>query len=170
VDLEALISVDEPDELSSCSMPELRAVRDAYQQVENGLSYARRMIQGRLDIVSIELERRDGSSGGDLVGQLSSALANNTRGPGMPRPPQDLEPPAWANTIVEELDTVVGPADLARLDSMDEASLASVAERIGALEQQVSSARRDVHGRIDRIQDELIGRYRDGASVDDLLP
>jgi len=170
VDLQALISVDEPDDLSSCSMPELRAVRDAYQQVENGLSYARRMIQGRLDIVSIELERRSGATGGDLVGQLSSALANNTRGPGMPRPPQDLEPPAWANSIVEELDTVVGPADLARLDSMDEASLASVAERIGALEQRVSGARRDVHGRIDRIQDELISRYRDGASVDDLLP
>lgn len=40
---------------------------------------------------------------------------------------------------------------------------------MGALERRLSDSRRDLHRRIDRIQDELVGRYRSGASVDDLL-
>jgi len=33
----------------------------------------------------------------------------------------------------------------------------------------VSKLRHEMHDRIDRVQDELIGRYQSGASVDDLL-
>ncbi len=170
MDVEALVEVDEPADLTTCSMQELRSVRDAYQEVENGLSYARRMVQGRLDTVSSELERRRGSDEAGLVDRLPSALAGGTRGPGLPRPPQDLEPPEWAAAVVAELDSVVSPAELGRLADLDDARLASAAERIATYERRVSTARREVHARMDRIQEELITRYRDGASVDDLLP
>jgi hypothetical protein len=87
----------------------------------------------------------------------------------MPRPPQELEPPEWADEIVSELDELLTPTELARLGDLDDVRLLGAAERIAELEHELSDARRDLHGRIDRIQEELIGRYRGGASVDDLL-
>lgn len=170
--VEELITVTEPDDLAGASLPELRALRDAYQQVENGVSYARRMVQGRLDTVSVELERRAGAGTGDdadLLSRLPSALAAHSRGPGMPRPPQELEPPEWAHDLLAELEEVLTPSELARLPELPADRLADAAQRIAGLEQELSEARRDLHGRIDRIQEELVGRYRSGAPVDDLL-
>jgi hypothetical protein len=168
--VEDLISFTEPDDLTSSTLPELRAMREGYQAVENGISYARRMVQGRLDTVTVELDRRasdDPSS--DLLSRLPAALAAHTRGPGLPRPPQELEPPEWADDLVIELDTLLTPAQLERLGELDDAELVSSAASIGDLERELSEARRDLHVRIDRIQEELIGRYRSGAPVDDLL-
>lgn len=167
--VEDLITFSEPEDLSAASLPELRELRDGYQQVENGISYARRIVQGRLDTVSVELERRAEAAGEDLLSRLPAALAAHTRGPGMPRPPQDLEPPDWADDIVAELDELLTPLQLARLAELDDDTLMTGAQRIGALEQELSDARRFLHGRIDRIQEELVGRYRSGAPVDDLL-
>lgn len=168
--VEDLITFTEPEDLTGASLPELRSLRDGYQQVENGISYARRIVQGRLDTVSVELERRAHQGGdADLLARLPQALAAHTRGPGMPRPPQDLEPPEWADDVVAELDELLTPTQLANLGDLDDASLLAAADRIGGLEQELSEARRFLHGRIDRIQEELVGRYRSGASVDDLL-
>lgn len=167
--VEDLITFSEPEDLSTASLPELRELRDGYQQVENGISYARRIVQGRLDTVSVELERRAEAAGEDLLSRLPKALAAHTRGPGMPRPPQDLEPPDWADEIVAELDELLTPLQIARLTELDDDTLMTGAERIGQLEQELSDARRFLHSRIDRIQEELVGRYRRGAPVDDLL-
>lgn len=168
--LDQLITIDEPSDLGACSLAELRAVRDHYQDVENGLSYARRMVQGRLDTVGVELERRgDNGSEEDLIGRLPEALAAHTRGPGLPRPVRDLEPPAWADDLLVELDEILPAARLAAIADMDAAALGDAAGRIATLEREISSLRQELHRRIDRIQDELVGRYRDGAAVDDLL-
>jgi hypothetical protein len=168
--VEDLISFTEPDDLASCTLPELRGMRDGYQAVENGISYARRMVQGRLDTLSVELERRASDEApADLLSRLPAALAAHTRGPGLPRPPQDLEPPEWADDLIAELDALLTPAQLERLGALDDAELVRSAESIGGLERELSEARRDLHVRIDRIQEELIGRYRSGAPVDDLL-
>lgn len=170
INVEELINVGEPDDLATCSLPELRGVRDRYQDVENGLSYARRIVQGRLDVVSVELERRaEKDPDTDLMTRLPDALAAHLRGPGLPRPTRELEPPAWADDILAELDDLLPPADLGELDAVPDDQLMAAAEHIGALEREVSEARHRLHERIDRVQDELVGRYRAGASVDDLL-
>lgn len=170
ISVEELVTIDEPTDLSVCSLPELRSVRDDYQQVENGLSYARRIVQGRLDTVSVEMERRsERDPDTDLVHRLPSALASHTRGPGLPRPGQDLDPPGWADGIVAELDSVLGPAALGQLSAVPAEELVGAVAAIADLERRLSEARQDVHRRIDRIQDEIVSRYRAGASVDDLL-
>jgi hypothetical protein len=43
------------------------------------------------------------------------------------------------------------------------------AERISAIEKDLSRTRSQLHTRIERIQGELIARYRGGAGVEDLL-
>lgn len=168
--LDELITITEPVDLGSCSLADLRAIRDHYQDVEHGLSYARRMVQGRLDTLSVELERRrDDSADADLLGRLPEALAAHTRGPGLPRPVRELEPPAWAHDLLVELDEILPPSRLGELTEMAESELADATARLATLERELSAMRSELHRRIDRIQDELVGRYRDGATVDDLL-
>ncbi len=170
IDLEELITVSEPEDLSGCSLADLRIIRDGYQQVENGLSYARRIVQGRLDTVTVELDRRqEGSSDTDLMTRLPEALAAHTRGPGLPRPVRDLEPPAWADGLLSGLDEIIPPSQLGQISQMSDESLTAAAGRIGEFEKELSDARREIHQRIDRVQDQLVGRYRSGATVDDLL-
>lgn len=168
--LDQLITFDEPAVLGDCSLVQLRAVRDDYQTVENGLSYARRIVQGRLDTVAVELERRaEADPDPDLVHRLPNALAAHTRGPGLPRPSQELDPPSWADEIVAEADRRLGPAALAVLSEISEPELLDAVGSLAQLEREVSGARRDVHTRLDRVQDEIVARYQAGASVDDLL-
>jgi hypothetical protein len=167
---EDLIVVNEPEDLSAPSMVELRAFRDAYQEVENGLSYVRRVVQGRLDTILAELGRRGGEpSEVDLIHLLPEVLSANVRGAGLPRPTRDFDPPAWTDDLTAELDEILTPRQMGELDQLDNTMLTAAAERIAKLEVEVSEARTRLHGRIDRIQEELISRYRDGASVDDLL-
>lgn len=166
-----MIDIPEPGDLSTLELADLRALRARLEEVENGLSYARRLVQGRLDTLAIELERRRNSPEDEvrIVSRLPRALAERTRSEGVGRPPVTLEPPAWADEIVSEVDEFLTPSQKADLPSIDDSDLSEVIERIAGVERQLSAERRALHTRIDRIQEELIGRYRGGASVDDLL-
>ena len=117
IDLDELITIPVPDDLTSCTLADLRAIRDHHQDVENGLSYARRIVQGRLDTVATEMERRrDGGDG--LIERLPGALAGHSRGPGMPRPMPDLEPPAWADELLSSADAALPASQMARLSEL----------------------------------------------------
>ncbi len=168
IDLDELITIPVPDDLTSCTLADLRTIRDHHQDVENGLSYARRIVQGRLDTVATEMERRrDGGDG--LIERLPGALAGHSRGPGMPRPMPDLEPPAWADALLSSADAALPASQMARLSELTEPELDAAAAALGSLERELSAARHQTHRDIDRVQDELVGRYRSGATVDDLL-
>ena len=71
-------------------------MRAECQEVETGLSFLRRVVQGRLDIVAAELaRRRDGGEPADLaalVEQLPTILADHLRAPGNGRLPNTLGP------------------------------------------------------------------------------
>jgi hypothetical protein len=165
-----LIVEHEPDELADLDMSELRAWRERLQAVEYGYSYARRVTQGRLDTLMGELERRrSGDAENDLVGSMPETLGTHISGPGLPRPTGDLEPPEWADDLVAELDDIMGPSQLGALQEVDLDTLADSAQQTSTLEHELSQARSSLHKRIDRVQAELIARYRAGAGVEDLL-
>lgn len=169
IDLDELITLRAPADLSVCSLGDLRSIRDHYHEIENGLSYARRIVQGRLDTVALEAQRRRDGSGGGLIEQLPDALASHSRGPGLPRPMPDLEPPVWADELLSSADELLSPTQLAGLDELSDSELEQATAALGEVEQELSAARHEVHRSIDRVQDELVGRYRSGATVDDLL-
>lgn len=167
-DLNRVLADDYLADLEGRSVPDLRALRADCQSVENKLSYLRRLVQGRLDIVSGERQRRQGGGApGDTAGlieQLPKILADRVRGPGTGRLPATFEPGELDGTLVERLN-VIGDGDDAS-DEVLEAAVISLTE----LEGEVSSFRRAMFDRIDRIETELTARYRDGsAHVDDLL-
>lgn len=83
---------------------------------------------------------------------------------------QVMEPGEIALALIEDLDQVASPGDLARVEQLGQGELADLFDRLRTFEVDLSSARRTLHDRIDRIQDEIARRYRDGeATVDSLL-
>jgi hypothetical protein len=151
---------------------EIREMRAECQSVETGLSYLRRVVQGRLDIVGAELERR--RSGGDpadlarLVEQLPTILADHLRAPGNGRLPSTVGTGAVDPELEERVDAVVGGLD--DLASLADEELIDGQTELTGLEVTISARRRDLFQRIDALQAELTRRYRTGeASVETLL-
>jgi hypothetical protein len=172
--LEALLSPSLLDGLRERPLDEVRERRNACQGAENGLSYVRRLVQGRLDIVGREVEhRRAGGAPGDvssLVDELPEILADRMRGPGLGRPPQDLEPTDVPEDLLDRIDQVAGPATLGDLSAVDDEALDGLLDALQEVEQEVSGLRRKLHDQIDALQGEITRRYRDGeASVETLL-
>ena len=165
-------------ELDARPLDELRAMRSRCQELENSLSYVRRMIQGRFDIVGGELQRRrDGGGSGDtseLIGRLPDILAEGSRtagGPGSVRPPSSLEPDAAVITQLEErLDGVISAEQLGNVTAVGDEALVDAMAGMKNLEDEVSGDRRTLHGVIDAVQAEVVRRYSSGeATVDGLL-
>jgi hypothetical protein len=132
------------------------------------------MVQGRLDIVGVELTRR--AEGGDpadlpdLIARLPEVLSARTRSPGVGRLPQMMAPGDLPAELEAELEAIVGAGHLADLPSVDDDHLRSMADALGALEVKVSGFRHDLFGRIDALQAEITRRYKTGeATVDSLL-
>ena len=161
-------------DLAHRSMAEVRSMRAECQEIETGLSYLRRLVQGRLDIVGAELQRRrDGAEPGDLsqlISQLPEILADRTRAPGFGRLPQLMAPGEVDAELTARLDDIVGDHDLETLPGLDDAALGQVHDELEDLEREVSHTRRQLFDRIDALQGEITRRYRTGeASVESLL-
>jgi hypothetical protein len=159
-------------DLESRPIDEVRAMRAECQEVETGLSYLRRMVQGRLDIVGLELSRRaDGGDPGDLadlIAKLPETLADRTRTPGFGRLPQLLAPGEIDPAFEAELDEIVAPG--ADLEHVPDDDLRTIAGQLAELEGRVSIQRRALFEAIDALQAEITRRYQTGeASIDSLL-
>jgi len=162
------------DGLATRPIDEVRSLRAQCIDVETGLSYLRRMVQGPLDIVQREQQRRSsGAAEGDLatlVDELPDLLAEHTRGTGVGRLPQTLEPTTVDPALEAELDGMVGGGRVAKVPEMSDAELDELATGLAAFERKVSEQRHAYFERIDALQAELTRRYRTGeASVESLL-
>jgi hypothetical protein len=173
-ELERILDAGYPGDLTTRSLDDVRAMRAECQQVEAGLSYIRRLVQGRLDIVRAEVDRRatggDPTAIGELLGQLPDILAEHTRTPGVGRLPQIMAPGDVRGSLTDELDAIVSAGHLGTLADASEADLATVDEALTALEHKVSERRHEVFDRLDALQAEVTRRYKSGeASVETLL-
>ena len=174
VDLQTLLDPGYLGDLPTRPMEEVRAMRAECQEVESGLSLLRRVVQGRLDIVGVELTRR--ASGGhpgdlpDLIAHLPEVLSDRTHAPGVGRLPQIMAPGELPAELEAELDAITGAGSLAELPSLDDDALRAIAEGLEAFEHKVSQHRQELFDRIDALQAEITRRYKTGeASVDSLL-
>lgn len=153
---------------------EVRALRAECQTVETQLSYLRRMVQGRHDIVTGEIDRR--SHGGDrydvsdLVDRLPEILADRIHAPGPGRLTPSIEPGDFSGRLADRLHEISERVPIESPGDADDAALADVAADLSALEHEVSGFRRQLFDRIDTLQAEITRRYRSGeARVDDVL-
>lgn len=166
-DVDRVLAEEYLGDLPEKPIDDIRAMRDECRAIEDKVSFLRRMIQGRLDIVSADLRRRaDGGSPvdlGTLIEQLPDILGDkgNTGGPG--RLPTGLIQPD-DESLTDELDQVAGPDILGHLPELSGQEVAELARRIGELERRVSVSRRGLFSRIDALNGELARRYGTGEA------
>nr|WP_232546828.1 ABC transporter substrate-binding protein [Streptomyces antimycoticus] len=163
--------------LHALRLPELRALRRAAQGEEADLSYLRRLLQGRIDILRAELGHRRDPAPAAATAQPSAALVDR-----LPEILADLPSrhrssarhvtlgtPQGAEyeRLAEEMLAEVGLSDLrARTDE----ELRGAMARLVGHEQQVSRRRQELQRTADGCSAEIARRYREGeAQVDDLL-
>lgn len=176
--LERILADDFLGGLEDWPTADVRAARAECEAEEEAVSYARRLMQGRLDILRDELQRRDGASDGggeatDVLLRLASVLSADHASPGaspLQARATRVRVPAQAADYEAEVDQVVGGDFLDDLHHRPLGELADAVERLAAHEHELSQARRGLFDRIDRLRDELARRYKDGsANVSDLF-
>ena len=173
--LARLLDPDYLADVHGLTLDDIRRMRTECQEAEASLSYLRRLIQGRLDIVHAYMERPAGSDAPDLssvVDNLAGILAGPGRSAGGPGRNPILYSPDTDEMaeLTVELDDILGADDVGRLAGLDDAQLADLAGRLRDLENRVSAERRGLHERIDTLQAELVARHKQGtASLDGLL-
>lgn len=179
----AVLSEQPAHDLAALLLRELRELRRDAQQNEADLSYVRRLLQGRIDILRAEVARRKdpaapgpegkGPAGkspeGPLVHRLSEIL---TDGPARHRSsarhvtlgtPHSVEVGLLATEMLAEV-------ELSDLDARTDDELHTAMGRLVRYEQQVSRRRQQLQRTADDCSAEIARRYREGeAQVDDLL-
>lgn len=172
--LDRLLSSGELGPLSELSMTELRQRRNELQANETALSYIRRLVQGRLDIVLDERHHREmGAATRDvsaLVADLPKILSEHVAGGGRGALPEVTIPAGDIDEVVSMVDHIIDASRLGRVTELDDDEIGTVSEALSELERRVSQQRRALHASIDALQDEIVRRYKTGeASVDALL-
>ena len=146
--------------LSGLPLAEVRRLRAEAEQEEADVSYVRRLVHGRIDIIRAERSRRaSGVSGGSLVDELPSILGDESRPParGLGR-----HAPIEPSRVAEHRTLVRSRMDV---------ETARALERFDDEERSLSRKRRAIHAVIDACTAEIARRYREGeADVSALLP
>ena len=152
------------DAATNSSMAEVRRLRRQAEQEEVNLSYMRRLLQGRLDIVRRELQRRAEHDGRSLLDLLPEILSEKGRGPAhglgrhqtvQPSAPEEYE--SWVNSLTPGV-------DLSAISDLAEAMLEKAARALAAAESGLSERRRGVQQVMDGLAAELGRRYREGEA------
>lgn len=153
-------------DLAHLGVAELRQERAELRHMEARLSYERRLVQGRIDVLRAELQRRaDGDDrAGSLADRLAVALTDRDLreiDAGMETTTLRVDVPEGSEGHFD--DTVVDHA------TMTLAELGDLAVTLEAQEGDLSVQRRDVFAALDRLVAELADRYREDIPVGELL-
>ncbi|WP_165685557.1 aerial mycelium formation protein [Streptomyces sp. KO7888] len=170
----------EPPErdLTALGLPEVRTLRRDAQREEADLSYVRRLLQGRIDILRAELAERGSTSSssvvttaatGSVVERLSEILADAPA-----RQRSSARHVTLATPRSEECRRLaaemLGEVELSDLAARTDGELTAGMGRLVRYEQQVSRNRQRLQRTADECSAEIARRYREGeAQVDDLL-
>jgi hypothetical protein len=155
-------------DLSELALAEVRARRDDAAQEETDLSYLRRLLHARIDIVRAEQRRRREGGSAPVVADLARILSAHTLGPAIGSGRfQPLEP---SHAHRRTIDALVSDVDLSDVGSLSVEQLDTALQAYSTQEKSVSQRRRQVQHVMDTFNAEIGGRYASGAaSVDDLL-
>jgi hypothetical protein len=168
--IDRVLAPDFIEGIEGIDLEELRVRRADADQEEVDLSYARRLLQGRLDILRAEQASRRGEgplshqprTDAEIVAALSRILADEqrqTRGLGRhvsgATPSRVGEHRREAERAVSD----VGGSDLA---AMSDVQLAEAVAKLADIEARVSRSRRQVQQVVDLLTEEIARRYQTG--------
>ncbi len=155
----------DPTELS---LTDLRAMRADLQRADDAVSYVRRLVQARLDMVKEEQRRRLTGSHLNMAEDLPAVFGRHLTG-GPARPPRPTED-ASEHPLALQLDELCSELGADHIADLSDDALEQVAAGLQSFEHARSHERQELFIKLDALSAELVRRYRDGeASVDGLL-
>ncbi|MGH3816098.1 MAG: aerial mycelium formation protein [Pseudonocardiaceae bacterium] len=151
-------------------LAEVRARRDDAAQEETDLSYLRRLLHARIDIVRAEQRRRCEGGNAPVVTELARILAAKPLGPATGSGRFQPVEPSRAQAHRRNIEALVADVDLSDVGSLSSEQLDAALHAYRTEEASVSQRRREVQHVMDSFNAEIGARYASGAaSVDDLL-
>ncbi|MFE6836302.1 AmfC protein [Streptomyces sp. NPDC057705] len=165
-----------PTPTTALGLPDLRALRRDAQRDEADLSYVRRLLQGRIDILRAELARRSDPElarrddpEAPVVDRLSVILADAPSSRSASARHVTLGTPHSEEYRLLAAE-MLADVELSDLGARTDGELHDGMGRLVRYEQQVSRRRQQLQRTVDDCSAEITRRYREGeAQVDDLL-
>lgn len=145
---------DPPRHWSELSLAGLRSYRRTLAAEEEKVSYWRRLVHARIDVLEAEAHHERPLTIDELIRVLGDTGAHHGRNALVSVGAAD---PLPALPILEEM-WVTG------IDPNDAGAVADALARLRVAEQQLTDYRRALHERLDVATGELIGRYHDDPS------
>jgi hypothetical protein len=152
--------------LGDRSMDELRHMREECKEGENELSFERRLVQARTDILAAELQRRAGDVDENLMQRLPQILKPEGGLGEVPLPARapDFSIPRNVDVPRRRVEEIVGEQTLARLPTVQTEEIKGIIASLQEHERTISARRKRVHDVLDAIQTEVVRRYRSGEA------
>ena len=156
-------------DVTSVELETLRERRTLADDVETELSYYRRLLHGRMDLLAFEMRRRAGEETESLIDALPKILgAGESTSDSVGRVPTHLAPDL-PDERRRHIDRVLGDDFLARLPMIEDAELGEIQTSLAETEREVSDERKIAQRAFDTVQSEIMRRYRDGLADDTAL-
>jgi hypothetical protein len=152
--------------MSEVTLGELRAERNELHEREDVVSYARRLAQGRLDLVRAEREMRARRDNRDISGELPSIMGRLSAG--SDRPPRGTDVPE-DHPLLTELNSSCTALGFDNIKTCTDEQLLQLRDLLTEYERQRSIERQDLFDRIDALTADLVRRYQLGAPIEGLL-
>ena len=159
--IDTVLEPDYLDDIAEVDLDELRRRRESAEDVEAQISYYRRLLHGRMDLLNFELRRRSGQEERTLLEALPEILATGMILGNEPNL-RHLEtmPPLPTSTGRRLIDRIMDDGILTQLPELTSEELSEAIDRVQEVEAELSAQRRQLHSVIDALQDEIISRYR----------
>jgi hypothetical protein len=152
--------------LTERALPDVRKQRADVEEEEALLSYERRLLQGRIDILKAERDRRSGN-GGSIIDRLPQILADEST-PSRGSIPRN-DPPSLDNPR-RRVEKLVSDDTLLQMRDLPDERLEEITTTLGQAEHEVSEQRRKVLSVLDALTAEIGRRYQSGeANPEDVL-
>jgi hypothetical protein len=149
------------DGLADLDLDEVRRRRDTAEDVEAQISYYRRLLHGRMDLLDFEQRRRRGEEQRSIIEALPEILAKGMILGSEPTLKHiETMPPLPSMTGRRLIDKIMDDGVLTSLPELSDSEIAEALERLREVETQLSVQRRQLHQVIDTLQDEMVSRYR----------
>ena len=157
-------------DLTTLPLADVRAKRDDVEHEETDVSYIRRLVQGRIDILRAELHRRE-EGGGSLLADLPQILGESApRGAPRGLGRHQAVEPSRAAEHRRYVEALVADVDLSDVAARTDDELRTALRVFEGEEHELSEKRRVLFTILDTLSAEVTRRYRDGeADVSDLL-
>jgi hypothetical protein len=159
--IDIVLEAEYLEDLDSLSLDEIRKRRDTAEDVEAQISYYRRLLHGRMDLLNFEMRRRNGEEERTLLEALPEILATGMVLGSEPNLRHiETMPPIPTTTGRRLIDRIMDDGVLAELPDLDDSEIDEAISRLREVEKGMSEQRRELHTVIDTLQEQIVARYR----------